>query len=197
MNKQTLLLIWNILLLIAVVVLFYLYVHQHSSIQAKHSSPEVPSPSVKLAYVDLDTLQAYYTYFKEKRQQLEMQQSRMEKELQADAQRLQKEYAEFQQKASTMTQAEGEAAQQKLLQHQQQFQSKQENMRQQLMAQQQAFQDSLQQELHDFLKTYNANKHYQFIFSYSSGLSDILYKDTALDITRDVIDGLNALHPSR
>ncbi|MBX5438552.1 MAG: OmpH family outer membrane protein [Thermoflavifilum sp.] len=194
--KTTVSVILNIVLLFAVLVLFYLHFHRETS--HPELSHQVDSTSAaQLAYVNIDTLQAHYTYFKEKRAQLEAQQARMEKELQQDAQRLQQEYSQFQQKAPTMTQAEGEAAQQKLLQHQQQLQAKQEAMRQQLLAQQQAFQDSLQQELHTFLQRYNADKHYQFIFSYASGASDILYASPAQDITRDVIDGLNALHAGK
>lgn len=194
--KWTLSAILNIVLLIAVAVLFYLHFHHKVSQPAVHAAVDTVS-APQFAYVNMDTLQAHYAYFKEKRAQLEAQQARMEKELQQDVQQLQREYTQLQQKASTMTQAEGEAAQQKLLQHQQQLQAKQEAMRQQLLAQQQAFQDSLQQELHTFLQRYNADKHYQFIFSYASGASDILYANPAQDITRDVIEGLNALHAAK
>jgi outer membrane protein len=194
--KWTLSIALNIVLVIAVAILFYLHFHHEAARPDMH--PAVDSTSApQFAYVNMDTLQAHYTYFKEKRAQLEAQQARMEKELQQDAQQLQREYNQFQQKAPTMTQAEGEAAQQKLLQHQQQLQAKQEAMRQQLLAQQQAFQDSLQHELHAFLQRYNADKHYQFIFSYASGASDILLANPAQDITRDVIEGLNALHAAR
>ncbi|SFV34671.1 OmpH family outer membrane protein [Thermoflavifilum thermophilum] len=194
--KWTLSGVLNIVLLIAVCILFYLHFHRNASQPVQQRMADSTS-AVQLAYVNIDTLQAHYTYFKEKRAQLEAQQARMEKELQQDAQKLQQEYNQFQQKAPTMTQAEGEAAQQKLLQHQQQLQAKQEAMRQQLLAQQQAFQDSLQQELHTFLQRYNADKHFQFIFSYAGGASDILYANPAQDITRDVIDGLNALHAGK
>jgi outer membrane protein len=42
-----------------------------------------------------------------------------------------------------------------------------------------------------FLTDYNTTKSYSYIFSYSSGINVLFYKDTAYNITNEVVDGLN------
>lgn len=47
----------------------------------------------------------------------------------------------------------------------------------------------VQKKIKEFLEAYNKDKGYSYIFS---NLSDLLYfKDTAYDITKDVVNGLN------
>ena len=59
-----------------------------------------------------------------------------------------------------------------------------------LIKEQEAFNKDLHDRLDAFLKEYNADKRYDYILSYSEG-GAILYKDESLDITADVIDGMN------
>jgi outer membrane protein len=187
--------ILNVVLLVLVGILFYWHFSSNASGSAQNKSGEIAVDihrPMQIGYVNLDTLQEYYGYFKQKKAELESQQTAMENELNADAQELQKEANAFQKKAATMTQAEGEAEQKKLIQKQQELQQKQESMRQSLLQQQQQFQDELQSRLDSFLSKYNADKKYTYILSYASGASDILYKDTTNDITRAVLAGLNA-----
>ena len=48
--------------------------------------------------------------------------------------------------------------------------------------------------IRDFLKEYNRNKNYSYIFSYGEADGLFYYKDSAYNITADVIKGLNARH---
>ena len=44
----------------------------------------------------------------------------------------------------------------------------------------------------DYLKEYNKNNTYSYIFAYNEAMSTVLfYKDSACDITNDIIKGLN------
>lgn len=146
----------------------------------------------KIAYVDLDTLESNYEYFKEKKAELEKKQLSMENELKGNARALQNEYEDLQRRASTLTQTEGEAAQRSLISKQQQLEGKAQNLRSQYAEQESKFNEELQKRLDEFLKTYNADKRYAYIFSYRTGGSNILYKDPAYDVTTDVIKGMNA-----
>jgi len=49
--------------------------------------------------------------------------------------------------------------------------------------------------IEDFLKTYNADKRYSYIVSYEQGL--FYYKDSAYNITADVITGLNDIYKNK
>jgi outer membrane protein len=46
--------------------------------------------------------------------------------------------------------------------------------------------------IQNFLKDYNKDGKYDYIFSYEPGF--MFYKDSSLNITNDVIAGLNALY---
>lgn len=158
------------------------------------SNAGAPAPAgPRIAYVDLDSVEAHYEYFKEKKSELEKRQQSIDNELKANLRALQNEAADFQRRANNnqLTQSEGEAAQRTLMEKQQQLEAKRQNLSQQYMEQEAKFNEDLQKRLDDFLKTFNADKKYAFIFSYRSGASNILYKDESLDITAPVIDGLN------
>jgi outer membrane protein len=147
----------------------------------------------RIAYVDLDSVEAHYEYFKVKKSELEKRQQAIDNELKANLRALQNEAADFQRRANSnqLTQAEGETAQRTLVEKQQQLEAKRQNLSQQYMEQEAKFNEDLQKRLDGFLKTFNGDKKYAFIFSYRAGASNILYKDESLDITAPVIDGLN------
>lgn len=158
---------------------------------SKAGAPASTGP--RIAYVDLDSVEAHYEYFKDKKSELEKRQQAIDNELKANLRALQNEAADFQRRANAnqLTQSEGEAAQRTLMEKQQQLEGKRQNLSQQYMEQEAKFNEDLQKRLDDFLKTFNSDKKYSFIFSYRAGASNILYKDESLDITAPVIDGLN------
>lgn len=156
------------------------------------STAPATAPTGKIAYVNLDSLETQYEYFKTKKVDFEKRQANMEVEVERLAQSLQNEYAAFQKKAQagTLSQAEGEAAQKKLAGMQQNVESRRQSLGTQLMKEQEAFNKELQDRLDNFLVKYNASKGYDFILSYVKG-GNILFANKALDITADVIRGMN------
>ena len=146
----------------------------------------------RIAYVNIDTLEANYTYLKQKKDEFTKRQAGMEAELERSMMQLQKDAAEFSKKAQagTLTQSEGEAGQKRLLQMQETLEKRKNALTETLIKEQEAFNKDLHDRLDAFLKEYNADKRYDYILSYSEG-GAILYKDESLDITADVIDGMN------
>lgn len=147
--------------------------------------------SFKIAYVDLDSLEAHFEYFKEKRALLEQKQQQMDNQLKGKARALQSEYEDLQRRASTLTQEQGESAQRSLMSKQQQLEQEAQNLRASYTESETKFNEELQKKLDDFLKSFNADKRFAYIFSYRSTASNILYKDPAYDVTLDVIKGMN------
>ncbi|MEC5146840.1 OmpH family outer membrane protein [Chitinophaga sp. 212800010-3] len=162
-----------------------------SSAPATSSNAQAGVANFKIAYVDLDSLEAHFEYFKEKRGILEQKQQQMDNQLKGKARALQAEYQDLQRKASTLTQEQGETAQRSLMAKQQQLEQEAQNLRAAYAEQETKFSEELQKKLDDFLKAFNADKRYGFIFSYRSANSNILYKDPAYDITSEVIKGMN------
>ncbi len=146
----------------------------------------------KLAYVDIDSLEAHYDYFKERKAEMDKKREAAQNDISGRERQLQNEYVALQQKAHTMTQAEGQAAEASLQKKAQQHEQNRQSLFAQIQTQEAQFQEDLQKRVDECIRKINADKHYSFIFSYRSGASNILYKDEAYDITSQVIKELNA-----
>ena len=186
-------LILNGVLAIAIGVLFYLHFKAEKSLKpnATNSTSTTTASSGTIAYVDIDSLENNYAYFVDKRSELEKRQKAIEATLQGDAAQLQRRVQELQARAQTMTQSEGEAAQQEMYQRQGALEQKKESLAADFMSAQTAFNKDINARLDSFLTDYNKDKRYSYIFSYAKGGS-ILYKDNTLNITKEVTDGMNA-----
>jgi outer membrane protein len=183
----------NVILIVLVAVLFYLHFstpRQQAPLKAS-AGAAAPAP-LRIAYVNIDSLESHYAYFQEKSAELAKKQQTVQNDLAGRAKAIQDQLDELRKKAPTMTQSEGEAAQKSIIAKQQALQKREQDMRQQLMEEQQSFNADLHQRLDRFLEKYNADKRYTYILSYSDQGSDILFKDASCDITADVIRGLNA-----
>jgi len=168
--------------------------NQKNSASANNSAVQQPASGtgIKLAYVDIDSLEAHYDYFKEKKAALEKEKEAAQNEISARERQLQNELQVLQQKAPTMTQAEGEAAQMGLQKKAQQHEANRQNLYAQLQTKEAQFNEDLQKRLDESVKKFNADNRYAFIFSYRSGATNILYKDEAYNVTNEVIKELNA-----
>jgi outer membrane protein len=100
-----------------------------------------------------------------------------------------KKLDEYQQKSSTMTQADYEKAQADVRQLEQTLKGRKQELDQQ-------YQDfvmrrnlSVKKKIEEFLAQYNKDNKYSYIVAYEQGL--FYYKDTAYNITNDLIRGLN------
>ena len=51
--------------------------------------------------------------------------------------------------------------------------------------------DDIQKKLKEFLTDYNKEKKYMYILTTGTGLDYMVYKDSTLNITKDVIKGMN------
>lgn len=159
---------------------------------ANSGNASLAATTGRIAFVDIDTLEAKYDYFKQKKEEFTRRQSAVEAELQRSAQQMQNDADALQRKAQagTLTQTEGEAGQRRLLQMQQTLENRRQSLAAQLLKDQDAFNQELQKRLDDFLKEYNKDKGYDYILSYSKA-GNILFASSQLDITTEVIGGMN------
>lgn len=150
---------------------------------------------LRIAYVNIDTLEANYTYLKDKKAEFAKRQAAMEAELQRSAQQMQNSAEDLQRKyqAGTLTPTEAEASQKRLVQMKQSLDTRSQSLQEQLLKEQEAFNKDLKNRLNTFLETYNKDKNYDFIYSYTEVGSQLLYVNKSLDITQDVIGGMNKM----
>ncbi len=183
--------------LIGVLILFGLYMNQNKSGGSKANMSSAGGANLKIAFVNIDSLEAHSDVLKAKNEQFKKKQEDMNTELQRSYQQMQNEQMELQKKAqaNALTQAEGEAAQKHLAQMQQSLESRKEALTDQLMKEQEDFSKDIKHRLDLFLENYNKDKHYDYIMSYTDAGSGrtILYAAKQFDITDDVIKGMNSM----
>ena len=189
--------ILSALALLGVIILFGMKMKEQKPAkkrtQSKESTgKETPLAGGKVAYVDIDTLEANYDYFKKKKAEFETRQKNIDADLEKMANSLQNEYVALQNKAQKgeLTQAEGENAQQALMQKQQELELKRQNLGSKYMKDQEAFNKEIHDNLHKYIEIYNEEKGYDYILSYSKDGS-ILFANKELDVTQDIIKGMN------
>ncbi len=143
-----------------------------------------------LAYVELDSLNENITYIKERRKELEAEMKAIDQEHENGYRGLQMQKDNFLKKAA-ITDQEAQAFQGKLLDQQQRIDGRKQEMSQRLNEKSFTIMEDIQKKLKDFLAEYNKDKKYLYIFTTGTGLDYMVYKDESLNITNDVIKGMN------
>ncbi len=183
--------ILNIILFLLVGYLFYL--NSKPAGNQTIAPPASQANGVRIAYVNADTLDAQYEWLKEQKTAIEQRMSNAEKTLSSKEEALMKEAAALQQKfqEGNMTQAEAEKQQSSLMQRGQKLEDEKMRLGKSLSEDQKKAFNDLYANVETKLKTLSAQIGYDYILSYSRG-GPILYASDSLDITKQVLDLLNA-----
>lgn len=182
-------LILNIVLLVAVGVLFYLHFAPKST--GSSASSSVNPGDLTIAYIQTDSILKHYEFVKVNSKSLEEKGARMQQDLRNRAESLQNEFAAYQRNVNSMTLGQVKATEEDLAKKQQNFQMYQQSLQQQLAMDDGKLQQDLYERLTAYLKKYGEEKQLQVVLKYNIG-SDVLYAGKTLDVTQDVITGLNA-----
>ncbi len=192
---KNILLVINIVLICLVGYLYYLHFNEQKTPQ-KHTpqsdTGSQPTKISKVAYIDLDSLQNNYTYYKKIKADFERKQSAANNEIGGMQKKYQARAMQLQQKSSTMNQQEQESAMQEINKMQQDLQAKKQEIDNDLYNYNSKMKEDILTRIQNFLKDYNKDGKYSYIFSYEPGF--MFYKDSTLNITPDVIAGLNSLY---
>ena len=186
----------NIVLVVAVGILFYLHFSGAKGANSPTTSTKsVPSGNFRIAYFEGDSVQTQFEYFKEIQNQLQAKGQENSKQLGEMKNIFNSKLQDFQKVAQSLSQAEQASKQQELMQMEKAFQGKEKMMSDEFQDEQFKKLQDVKKKIEDYLKLYNKDKGYAFIFSSSP---DLLYlKDSVYDITPDVIRGLNELYKKK
>ena len=194
MNKTNLII--ETILGVAVVALFVL--HFTSKPTCDHPVAAAADGSVAaelpIAYINLDSLLENYQFAIEANDQIMSKQEDARLKLNTRARNLQNKAADFQRKLDNNAFLSRERAEQeamKIQKEQQELQELEAKLSQDIAMELQDINLQLADSLTNYLKEYNADGRFQMILS-NTGKDNILMAADALDITNDVIEGLNA-----
>ncbi len=183
----------NIILVIAVGILYYLHfsnpITPETNKTAIISLPVKEVKSSAIAYINSDSLLSKYEYYKKIKADFELKQNRLEAELTSKEQALRTEAASYQQKAQTMTENELRELQERFAKKEQDILQYKDKKVRELGEEQQRQNELLYNKVTGFLKAHSQNK-FKYVLGYSKDGS-ILYADDSLNITNQVIEGLN------
>jgi outer membrane protein len=183
----------NIVLAIGLGVLFVMHFALLNNI--KHGSPKpiaVASGSNKIVYIDLDSLLNNYDMAKDMEAKLNQKRTKLSDELNAKKRAFENSAASFQDKVQKglLLRSEAEKIQEQLSNEQQNLINLNSNMTNQFQEEAMLENRKVMYSITEFLKEYNKDGFYNFIFSTGTG-SNLLYTNDSLNITKDVLKGLN------
>lgn len=190
-------LVINIVLVIAVGVLFVLYFtgnEKSSPAQTEEKLIENNSTGKGgMAYINIDTLMNNMDMFFDVRNKLMDKQKSSEAELNSRSKDFEKEATDFQEKVrkGLVTRSRAQEIEQELYLEQQSLISLKDKLSMELAEEEQVMNRQLIYYITDYLEEYNKGKNYQFIISNSLG-GPLLYASDKQNITNDVVEGINA-----
>lgn len=147
--------------------------------------------SIKIAYVEVDSLMKNYTFCVDYTEILRKKTETIQNTLNNKGLALQKEAAEFQSKIEqgSYTREEAENVQASLQKKQMQLQNLQQSLAAEFEKEQSKYNDALHDSLESVLSEYN--KSHKFTYILSKIGDNILYAEKQYDITDDVVKALN------
>jgi outer membrane protein len=188
----------GLLALLLTGVLFYVVYHkpQPTAVSANTTNYPQGTKTFRLAYFNLDSLESHYQYFKDVLDQVKDKENQMNAELSGIEKSYQKKISEWQKKAPTMSPTESQEVQQEYAQMQQNYQLRKQTLQESLMKHNEDLKADIRKKIEDYLKEYNKEKGYNYIISYEAN-SFIYIRDTANNITDDLVSGLNASYKKK
>jgi len=162
--------------------------------QNKPATPATPAAtSVKpeIVYINEDTVNTKYNASIDMRKRLEDKGKSMQNDVGGKRQALQREIADYQKGASTMSADQRQTTEQRLQREGQTEQSYEQNASAQMQTAQADESKKLYEKVYEFTKQYAKENGYKMVLTFQTGNAQLLYADPSLDITADYLKKLN------
>lgn len=147
---------------------------------------------IKIAYVDIDSLLNNYTFSVTLRNEMLRKGENMRMTLSEKGKAIQADMEDFQRKVENnvyATRQRAEEEQNRIIKSQEEYARLEQRLVNELSAEEQKNNLTLRDSINNFLNDYNSTHGYDLILSKMA--DNILLANKALDITKEVIDGLN------
>lgn len=180
----------NVILIIAVAFLYYKVYNSAPVVSPASKISGEGMPSNAIVFINSDTLLAEYNFFNELKENLEKKQDSIDTFLKNKAQSLEQEVMSYQERGAMMSPEQRAKEEERLMGKQQNLMDMKQTLVENLQAEESDMNDSIHNNLSRYLKDYNKDKNYLYILGYQRG-SGILLANDSLDITREILDGLN------
>ncbi len=157
------------------------------------SNPTTGSSGLSVAYISLDTLVDAYDYYNEEKTKLIQWSEEKEVSLESRYKALQRKAMELQQQVQDkmMTPTTAQKKGEQLAYQEQEIMRDKQTYEYEAMDKNQQLTLSVFDSIKSYLKVYNADKNYNLILANDTLGTSILLGDQGMDITKEILDGLN------
>lgn len=183
----------NVVLVAAVAALFVIVLAGKKPASAEVAA-STPTEVMPVAYLNVDSLLANYTFAQEASEKLMTKQEDARVKMNTKLRTFQNEVADFQRKLENngfLSRERAEQAQQKLAKKEQELQELEAKLTQDIMLENQKLNVQLADSLTNYLQEFNADGRYHVILS-NTAKDNVLMAAEQYDITDEVVAGLNA-----
>jgi outer membrane protein len=150
-----------------------------------------PANNNTVVFINSDTLLNNYDYYKAVKIKLQNLSQSAQQEIATKGQAFQKEVAAYQKSASSLTPMQKTTTEKRLAKKQQDLQILGESTQKQLQDEGADENAKLYDRIANYLKTYTKQKGYKIVLTFSKANPSMLYGDDSLDVTKEVLAGLN------
>ena len=162
------------------------------------SQTQTPVCNIKIAYVDYDSLLINYNFAQDVQKELLRKEMSINNIIETERKSLQEEAATFENKVQNnvfATQERAQAEYEKIMKKDQELIQRGQALIAEFEETRIAKSNEVTQSITDYIQEYNSNAKYDFILTKMGG--NMLYSNEALDITKDVVKGLNEKYSSK
>lgn len=184
----------NVLMLIGLIVLYILFFTSKGD--TKHN-PNATAPitgdgQLKIAYVNTDTLMAKYQYAIDLNNQLKAYQQQQENSYKQQMTQFQNDYQKYLKEGPDMTLSQQRAKEEELQKRMQRLQSLEGELALKIQEKTLKESETMTRAVYAFIREYNKdNQQFDLILAKSFSSSPILYGNEGMDITNEIVEGLN------
>lgn len=189
-------LIFNIVLTIAVIVLFYLH-FSTGPVKPGQSEGNVPSNdfsySGDIVYIHLDSLINQYDMFNDLRSELEGKFQTIQNDINKRSRALESDAKDFEEKVKKglLTRSNAETTQNQLLSREQELMNYSQEKQYEMAEEESVLYNKVMDAIMTYLDAYNAEHQHALILSTNANTNAVIKGQPQIDITKTVVTGLN------
>ena len=193
---------FNVILAIAVIVLYILHFTGSGKGSDNSNSDAKPATTteagaLKVAYINTDTLNAKYEYIKDLEKELKAYTTAKENSYKQQMASFESDYKNFLKTGDQLTLSQQQAKEAELKKRAEKLSGLESELTMQIAQKQSQDQEKMVKAVYAFIREYNANnQQFNLILAKSGASSPVLYGDDSMDITDEIINGLNEEYAS-
>lgn len=198
MNKG--LLILNIILLVAVGVLFFLFFNGKdksttNTITRSPSDTAVKWQRIPVAYFDMDSVEANFSLFKQMQTEVVKREAGINDTINQMRKAFQNYYQKLQAQGASLSQRQRDSLGNELAQMDMEIKNRASELNQNYQAYYMSKQQEIVTLIKNYCKEFNKDRRYSYIIAREPGL--FYYTDTTYNVTSELLKGLNAFYAKK